>query len=125
MARGGFRPNAGRPKGTISKAKAAVAEACRAEVAKVYGSDEETPLAYMLRVMRDASVDQKRRDQMAIAAAAFIHPRLAAVEHSGNAENPLQVVHEVLGALDGASRGLPAGVVFEGEDDASASGMAS
>ena len=125
MARGGHRPNAGRPKGTISKARAAVVEACKAEVAQIYTDGEETPLGYMLRVMRDSGVDEKRRDQMAIAAASFIHPKLAAVEHSGNAENPLQVVHDVLGALDGASRGLPTGIDDEGEDDASEARLAS
>jgi hypothetical protein len=43
----------------------------------------ETPLDYMLRVLRDRTVDHDRRDKMAMAAAPFCHSRLAAIEHSG------------------------------------------
>ena len=31
----------------------------------------------MLRIMRDESTDDERRDRMAVAAAAFLHPKLA------------------------------------------------
>jgi hypothetical protein len=51
----------------------------------------ETPLEYMLRVMRNNQADEKRRDMMAVAAAPFLHPKLAAVEHSGNDEKPLTI----------------------------------
>lgn len=81
--RGGKRPGAGRKKGEVSKARLAVQQ--RAKLASTEG---ETPLEYMLRIMR-TSEDDKRRDAMAIAAAPYIHPRLAAVEHSGNDEKPL------------------------------------
>jgi hypothetical protein len=37
----------------------------------------ETPLQYMLRVVRDDNVDPVRRDRMAIAAAPYCHPRVA------------------------------------------------
>jgi hypothetical protein len=37
------------------------------------------PLEYMLRVMRDHTADEKRRDAMAQAAAAFIHPKLSSI----------------------------------------------
>lgn len=40
----------------------------------------EQPLAYMLRIMRDRTQDDDRRDRMAIAAAAFLHPKLASTE---------------------------------------------
>jgi hypothetical protein len=39
-----------------------------------------TPLEYMLSVLRDSSVEPERRDRMAVAAAPYIHARLAAVE---------------------------------------------
>jgi hypothetical protein len=39
-----------------------------------------TPLAYMLSVLRDESVEPERRDEMAKAAAPYIHPRLANIE---------------------------------------------
>jgi hypothetical protein len=37
----------------------------------------ETPLQYMLRIIRDEAVDPIRRDRMAIAAAPYCHPRVA------------------------------------------------
>lgn len=37
----------------------------------------------MLNVMRDVTADFERRDDMAKAAAPYIHPRLQAVEHTG------------------------------------------
>jgi hypothetical protein len=40
----------------------------------------EMPLAYMLRVMRDETSDRERRDEMAKAAAPYVHPRLASIE---------------------------------------------
>ena len=43
-----------------------------------------TPLDYMLSVVRDTEADEKRRDAMASAAAPYVHPKLAAVEHSGD-----------------------------------------
>lgn len=36
-----------------------------------------TPLEYMLKVMRDVTADDKRRDAMAAAAASYMHPRLS------------------------------------------------
>ena len=89
MARGGKRPNAGRKPGTMTKARQAVLD--RAKEAQTAGL---TPLEYMLQVMRD-STDIRRRDAMAIAAAPYCHNRLAAVEHSGNAESPLETIMRV------------------------------
>jgi len=39
----------------------------------------ETPLEYMIGVMRDETVEPSRRDDMARAAAPYLHPRLSAV----------------------------------------------
>ena len=72
MPKGGKRPGAGRPKGARNKAT----EEARA-MAEESG---ETPLAYMLRVMRDDTADEKRRDAMAQAAAPYIHAKLSSVE---------------------------------------------
>ena len=41
----------------------------------------ELPLDYMLRVMRDPTADDDRRDDMAKAAAPYCHARLATVDH--------------------------------------------
>ena len=40
----------------------------------------ETPLEYMLRIMRDPSQENARRDDMAKAAVGYVHSKLAAVD---------------------------------------------
>lgn len=42
-----------------------------------------TPLEYMLKVMADENSDTRRRDDMAKAAAPYMHPRLQSTEVSG------------------------------------------
>jgi uncharacterized protein DUF5681 len=69
----------GRPKGSRNKRTRAVLEAAAA--------GGELPLDYMLGVMRDPTVSAKRRDEMAKAAAPYLHSRLSAVAHSGPADN--------------------------------------
>jgi hypothetical protein len=68
MPRGGKRPGAGRPRGAISKSTRAILEAMAA--------GGEMPLEYMLRIMRDPREPAARRDEMAKAAAPFLHPRM-------------------------------------------------
>jgi hypothetical protein len=68
----------GRQKGTKNKATVA-REKGHAEILEQAAAEGETPLQYMLRVMRTSN-DAKRKDAMAIAAAPYIHPRLASVE---------------------------------------------
>ena len=93
--RGGARPGAGRKAGEMAKAKALIYERARQA-----GADGETPLEYMLKVMRESG-DIKRTDAMAIAAAPYLHPRLAAIDHTGN----LKVSHEdVLTKLEDAAK---------------------
>ena len=65
MARGGFRPGAGRP-----KLEPAIREALR-----MARRERLTPLQFMLNVMNDSEADPARRDRMAVAAAPFCHPR--------------------------------------------------
>ena len=84
MPRGGNRPGAGRKKGAPNKASAE-------RQAKVAATGD-TPLDYMLKVMRDESAAPDRRDDMAKAAAPYVHPKLAAVEHTGKDGGPMQVV---------------------------------
>lgn len=83
MALGGAREGAGRKKGSPNKASALRA----AEIA----STGETPLEYMVRVMRDTSIEGDRRDKMANAAAPYIHPKLANVEVTGKDGGPVQI----------------------------------
>jgi hypothetical protein len=62
----------GRPAGSRNRRTQMLLEA-----AEVGG---EMPLEYMLRVMRDPTAPVKRRDEMAKAAAPFLHSKLASIE---------------------------------------------
>ena len=77
---GGARLGAGKPRG----AKRRITEEAIERAA-----DGETPLEYMLRIMRNDEQPDDRRDKMAIAAASYMHPR--AVEVSGEDGGPLSV----------------------------------
>ena len=75
MARGGFRPGAGRPK----KAASDVPKATEATVNRPRKSlGNMTPLEYMLSIMNDDDADDARRDRMAMAAAPFVHAKAEA-----------------------------------------------
>src|SRR5215211_5099140 len=69
MARGGFRPGAGRPRGSRNRRSVEVIERA--------SEGGELPLQFMLRIMRDARVDVRRRDAMALASAPFCHARVS------------------------------------------------
>jgi hypothetical protein len=84
MARGGKRDGAGRKLGSPNKASAA-------RQAKVAATGI-TPLDYMLKVMRDEKADAGRRDDMAKAAAPYVHPKLASMQHTGRGGGPIQHV---------------------------------
>lgn len=75
MARGGARSGAGRP----PMAKNVVDREAR-EKAHASG---QSPLDFMLEVMRDKSGDRSQRLDAAKAAAPYMHARLNAVELSG------------------------------------------
>jgi hypothetical protein len=93
--RGGPRDGAGRKKGSATKRTQEIAKAALAEGL--------TPLEHMLKVLRDLSADEKRRDAMAVAAAQYVHPKLAAVEHSGS----MSIAHEdALDALEADANGM-------------------
>lgn len=84
MSRGGYRPGAGRPKGSCTdktKRKVPLLPKATREIVvaalKEAAPDLGTPLGYMLAVMTDPAADDARRDKMAIAAAPFVHPRMA------------------------------------------------
>jgi hypothetical protein len=44
----------------------------------------------MLKIMRDPEADDDRRDEMAKAAAPYVHPKLASVQHTGKDGGPIQ-----------------------------------
>jgi hypothetical protein len=68
----------GRTKGTKNKATV-IRETFHAELVEQAKVNGQQPLEYMLDVMRNPEADEKRRDAMAVAAASFVHPRLAAI----------------------------------------------
>jgi hypothetical protein len=72
MARGGKRAGAGRKRGSVSKKTT--------EVAQRAAESGLTPLEYMLKVMRNSKAPAGRRDEMAKAAAPYMHPRLSSIE---------------------------------------------
>lgn len=73
MPRGGARIGAGRPRGSATRKSREIANAAIVRGCKL-------PLEYMLAVIEDETAAQTRRDQMAIAAAPYVHPRLSAVQ---------------------------------------------
>ena len=83
MARGGARPGAGR--------KVGAATAKTREIANGAASEGITPLEYMLARMRDPNVPDAARDDMAKAAAPFIHPKLSSIEASGPNGGPIEI----------------------------------
>lgn len=87
MARGGQRPNAGRPKGAQNKRTIEQVEAV--------ASSGITPLDYMLSILRDGNQAADARLEAAKAAAPYVHPRLNSVEHKGDAENPLELITRI------------------------------
>jgi hypothetical protein len=74
----------GRRPGTPNKATAKRER----EVAKL----GQTPLEYMLKVMRNTKAAGERRDRMAVAAAPYVHPKLANMQHTGANGGPIQTV---------------------------------
>jgi hypothetical protein len=82
MPKGGRREGAGRKPGIPNRRHQVTA----ADI----GHDGYMPIEYMLSLMRDERAEANRRDAMAIQAAAYLHPRLAAVATSnanGNGPN--------------------------------------
>ena len=77
MARGGYRPGAGRPRKEAGSVPAVKNEAAANRPRKSLGG--MTPLEYMLSVMNDDDQEPTRRDRMAMAAAPYVHARASDV----------------------------------------------
>lgn len=73
MARGGYRPGAGRPRKEAGRAPIVRDEVHARKPQKSLGG--KSPLEYMLDVMNDRGADDARRDKMAIAAAPYVHEK--------------------------------------------------
>lgn len=89
MARGGARPGAGRKKSSLTKRTREIAEA---EI----DSGKATPLEVMLRAMREHFSACRFDQAAAIAkdAAPYMHPKLAAIEHTGRDGAPVALTLE-------------------------------
>ena len=72
MPRGGRRIGSGRKSGGATKKTREIADTAAVRGVKL-------PLEYMLAVLGDETASPARRDAMAIASAAYCHPRLSAV----------------------------------------------
>ena len=77
MPRGGPRPGSGRPKKSSKTALMAKKTAMRVL------DNGTSPLDYMLKVMNGQEEYDYHRFKAAAAAAPYVHPRLQAIEHSG------------------------------------------
>lgn len=84
--RGGSRPGSGRKKGAVTKATV-----YRQEMLARAAAEGISPLEVIMTAMRDAwnAGDRDKAVQHAEKAAPYMHPKLAAVQHSGDAENPV------------------------------------
>lgn len=99
----------GRKKGVPNKATAAKA----VEIA----ASGLTPLEYMLDVMRNPGLDCEIRMEAAKAAAPYVHPKLAQVEHTGKDGgaiemrnmSDLELARGMLWVLEKAQRAEPSG----------------
>jgi len=68
MARGGKREGSGRKKGSLTKKTQ--------EIVAQAAANGITPLEHMLNVLRDPLAEPTRRDEMAKAAAPYIHSKM-------------------------------------------------
>ena len=97
MPRGGARPGAGRKKNSGRAARAAE------HAIRVVAKSKKSPLEYLLHVMTH-SPDENRRFEAAKAAAPYVHPRLQAIEHSGEIVSKHEQMLDELEQLVGSKR---------------------
>ena len=70
-----------KPRGRNGGRKAGVPNKKNAKLIEGIEQTGLTPLAYMLNVMRDEAADPAMRNDMAKAAAPYVHPKLATIEN--------------------------------------------
>jgi hypothetical protein len=71
--------------------KAGVPNRATAAKAAEIEASGQTSLDFMLTVMRNTDETPERRLEAAKAAAPYVHPRLAAIQHTGNDEKEIAV----------------------------------
>jgi len=97
MPRGGHRLGAGRPKG--SKQVRSSAHMIR----EAKASGKLMPLDFLLTSMNDQKLEFKERLSAAIAAAPYVHPRLASVHVSGELKDSSKMNQDLMEALKSLS----------------------
>lgn len=123
---GGYRPGAGRPKGTHIGAKiksrltleqqARAAEA----VQLVNGENGAFPgdaYALLAWIYRSPDLPITLRMRAAETAIAYERPKLAAVEVKSDNKDPLHVISEIMALLEGTGRDLPSNRLCDTFDD--------
>ena len=105
MARGGYRPGAGRPRKsgdgrTAEKVKASAKKILQAEAALVeIPAGQVSPLEYLLGVVNDAGADPADRMRAAVSAAPYVHARASdIVSAKGKKEQKQEAAEQVAGA---------------------------
>lgn len=83
---GGYRPGGGRPKGS----KNLKTKQHEAMVARLI-EDGESPLEFLIRIMRDEEMALDLRMDAAKVAAPYVHQKLSAITLTGDEEKPVQV----------------------------------
>lgn len=86
MARGGARPGAGRKKGFLTEKSR--------EVATKLSLTGETPLEFMLNIMRCEDAPADMRFDAAKASAQYMHPRLSSSNIDAKVQGTLTLVNE-------------------------------
>jgi hypothetical protein len=91
----------GRKKGSKNKIKPPEHVIRKVEAEAVANSiaTGETPLSYMLRIMRDPTVEDPRRDEMARAAAPYVHAKISP-ENTKTTDNHITLLQLVLGSYE-------------------------
>jgi hypothetical protein len=98
---GGKREGAGRPKGALGKRSRELLAQAEAEAL-------ELPVARLLRRMNDSSLEEERRDEIAVALAPYFSPKLSAVTVK---KRPVEMSdEEIAGLLDQAKEDLQRGI---------------
>lgn len=93
MPRGGHRLGAGRPKGSKQVRSSAPL------IRRAKAAGKPMPLDYLLEVMNDPEQGAKERLSAAIAAAPYVHPRLANVHVNGQFKDTTEMSTELKNAL--------------------------
>ncbi len=79
-------PGPGRPKGSKNK----IAGKTRDEIMQ----SGETPLQFLIRIMRDDDKELGVRVEAAKCAAPYVHPRLASIDVNGRLDSTVVIVHD-------------------------------